>query len=153
MERDIPVGVLVLDSPWETNYNTYEPNPERYPDFAGMVSDFRDQGVRTVVWTTQMINQSSFDFETTGDVYEGPSPDYEPALACGYFVNADGTSAWWKGTGQGIDFFNEDARIFWHRLLDRALDLGISGFKLDFGENYLEPVPLMTAQGETSLQD
>jgi alpha-glucosidase (family GH31 glycosyl hydrolase) len=32
-ERDIPVGVVVLDSPWETNYNTFVPNPTRYPDF------------------------------------------------------------------------------------------------------------------------
>src|SRR5689334_1433350 len=26
-DRDIPVGVVVLDSPWETNYNTFVPNP------------------------------------------------------------------------------------------------------------------------------
>jgi len=25
--RDIPVGVLVLDSPWDTNYTSVEPNP------------------------------------------------------------------------------------------------------------------------------
>lgn len=32
-DRDTPVGVVVLDSPWETNYNTFVPNPKRYPDF------------------------------------------------------------------------------------------------------------------------
>src|SRR3954468_18623224 len=36
--RDIPVGVVVLDSPWETNYSTLIPNPNRYPEFPKMVS-------------------------------------------------------------------------------------------------------------------
>src|SRR5262245_38512978 len=32
-DRDIPVGAVVIDSPWETNYNTFVPNPDRYPGF------------------------------------------------------------------------------------------------------------------------
>lgn len=153
LDRDIPVGVLVLDSPWETHYNTYEPNPVRYPEFGQMVADFRALGVRTVVWTTQMINTSGFDLEPGGDGYEGPSPDFEPASQCGYFVNEDRVSPWWKGQGQGIDFFNPDATVFWHRMLDRVIDLGVSGFKLDFGENYIDKVPMTTADGEKSLQE
>jgi hypothetical protein len=70
-ERDIPVGVVVLDSPWETNYNTFIPNEARYPNFAQMVQDFRDDDVRTVLWTTQMVNESSFDVEQGGDSYDG----------------------------------------------------------------------------------
>jgi hypothetical protein len=31
--RGIPVGVVVLDSPWETNYNTFIPDEDRYPKF------------------------------------------------------------------------------------------------------------------------
>ncbi|MEA2137190.1 MAG: alpha-D-xyloside xylohydrolase, partial [Solirubrobacteraceae bacterium] len=46
----IPLDAVVLDSPWETQYNTWEPNPGQYPDFAGMVARFRASGVRTVVW-------------------------------------------------------------------------------------------------------
>jgi alpha-glucosidase (family GH31 glycosyl hydrolase) len=154
LDRDIPVGVLVLDSPWMTHYNTYIPNPDRYPEFETMVSDFRALGVRTVVWTTQMINSSGFDFEMGGDLYEGPSPDFLPAQQCGFFVNGTTPSTWWKGSGQGIDFFNPDARVFWHRMLDRVLDLGVSGFKLDFGENYLDPQdPITTFEGPKTLQE
>src|SRR5437868_1397954 len=61
--REIPVGVAVLDSPWETNYNTFVPNDARYPDFKGYVADLRARGIRTVLWTTQMVNASSFDIE------------------------------------------------------------------------------------------
>ena len=75
-ERDIPVGVAVLDSPWETNYNTFVPNEDRYPDFAGYVADLRAEGIRTVLWTTQMVNDSSFDIEEGGDTYAGPAPSF-----------------------------------------------------------------------------
>ncbi|NUP06914.1 MAG: hypothetical protein HOW73_12750 [Polyangiaceae bacterium] len=152
-ERDIPVGVVVLDSPWETNYNTFVPNPERYPDFGEMVADLRAEDIRVVLWTTQMINVSSYDLEPTGDVYMGPSPDYEPAAACGYFVNENRTFAWWKGTGSAVDFFNPDARAFWHRLQDPLFDMGVSGFKLDFGESYVDELPIRSAEGEKTLQE
>ena len=33
LDRDIPVGAVVIDSPWETHYNTFVPNPGRYPEF------------------------------------------------------------------------------------------------------------------------
>src|SRR5262245_30302020 len=57
-DRDIPVGAVVLDSPWETNYNTFVPNPSRYPNFGKMVSDLNARGVRVVVWITAFVNAS-----------------------------------------------------------------------------------------------
>lgn len=152
-DNDIPVGTLVIDSPWETSYNTFTPNPSRYPDFAQMVADFRAQDVRVVLWTTQMINTGSYDLEPGGDFYEGPSPDWEPANACGLFVNDGAINPWWKGQGSAIDFFDPAARVFWHRMQDRVLDAGIAGFKLDFGENYIVTQPLATADGEKTLQE
>ena len=40
----IPLDAVVLDSPWETQYNTWEPNPHQFTDFAGMVRAFRADG-------------------------------------------------------------------------------------------------------------
>ncbi len=152
-DRDIPVGVLVIDSPWETNYNTFEPNPERYAGFGEMVSDFRAQGVRTVVWTTQMINTGSYDLEPGGDFYQTSSPDYEPVTTCKWFVSDGHVYGWWKGQGSAIDFFDPGARAYWHRMQDRVLDLGIAGFKLDFGESYIDEIPIRTDDGEKTLQE
>jgi alpha-glucosidase (family GH31 glycosyl hydrolase) len=152
-DRDIPVGVLVIDSPWETNYNTFEPNPSRYPEFGTLVSDLKEQGVRTVVWTTQMINTGSYDLEPGGDFYQTGSPDHAQAQTCGWFVNDAHIYGWWKGQGSAIDFFDPDARAYWHRMQDRVLDLGIAGFKLDFGESYIDEIPIRTDEGEKTLQE
>ena len=74
-ERDIPVGVVVLDSPWETHYNTLVPNEARYPAFADMVAELHAQDIRIVLWTTQMVNRTAFDLEPGGDTYAGASPN------------------------------------------------------------------------------
>jgi len=145
--RDIPVGVVVLDSPWETNYNTYVPNPSRYPAFADMVRDLRADGVRVVLWTTQMMNTSSFDLEPGGDSYDLDPPEFLDGKARGFFVNDGETYFWWKGYGAGIDFTNPAARAWLHAMTDRVLDLGVSGWKLDFGEEYITTPTVKTAGG------
>ncbi len=43
----------------------------------------------------------------------------------GYFINDGATVKWWKGKGGMIDYTNQDAVAWWHRLLDRTLSLGI----------------------------
>lgn len=151
-QRDIPVGVVVIDSPWETNYNTFVPNPTRYPDLKKLVSDLHAKHIKVVMWATQMVNSGSFDLESGGDKYPGPSPNFAPGLACGFFINEGTTYPWWKGGGAGVDFFNPRAMRWWHRQQDHTLNMGIDGWKLDFGESYILQDPVITAAGSKTLQ-
>lgn len=152
-ERDIPVGVAVIDSPWETHYNTFIPNEERYPDFEGFVQDFLDDGVRTVLWVTQMVNESSFDVEPNGDVYEGESPNYREGARAGYYVNDGETYFWWKGQGAAVDFFDEEASAWWRAQQTPLLEMGVAGWKLDFGDQYITTLPIVTDDGEKTRQE
>ncbi|MEZ4462427.1 MAG: glycoside hydrolase family 31 protein [bacterium] len=146
-ERDIPVGVVVLDSPWETHYNTFIPSPTRYPNFEQMVSDLRQRDVRVVLWVTQMVNTIGFDVEIGGDTYVGPASNYQEGLDCGYYVDNGKLFNWWKGRGSGVDFFNPGARAWWHAQQNTLLDLGVAGWKLDFGESYIRTDTVETAEG------
>ncbi len=152
LSRDIPVGVVVLDSPWETNYNTFVPNPSRYGDFEGLVDELGEDGVRVVLWITQMVNSTSFDFEQGGDFYDGPSPNFAEGQACGYFVNDGATYPWWKGEGAGVDFFHPGARRWWHEQQQAVLDAGIAGWKLDFGDSYIPTTEVETFGGTVTHQ-
>lgn len=153
LDRDIPVGAVVLDSPWETHYNTFVPNPDRYPAFEDMVSELHDKGVRVVLWMTQFVNSASFDLEEGGDVYPGASPNFEEGLACGFFVEEGAVFGWWKGSGASVDFFHPAAVAWWHRQQDAVLDAGIDGWKLDFGDSYVRLDTVRTAAGEVPHQE
>ena len=62
----IPLDAIVIDSPWATQYNTWEFNPHQSPDAAWMVSMMRTEGVRTVLWVTPWVNIDSSDGRRPG---------------------------------------------------------------------------------------
>lgn len=125
--HSIPVGAVIIDSPWETGYNTFEWDTALYPNAQAMVDYMHSKNVRVVVWITTAINTDVPDL-------------WHYADSMGYFMkqNAGSGSAvvnWWKGDGSMIDFFNPDAVAWWKTLMDKTLALGIDGWKCD-GTDY-----------------
>ncbi len=43
-EHDLPLDAIVLDSPWETQYNTWEFNPWQFPDPEGLIAQDAARG-------------------------------------------------------------------------------------------------------------
>lgn len=133
LSRDIPLGAVIIDSPWETAYNTFEPDPIRFPDLRGLIQLLHSSGVRVILWTTGIINTDA-------------NPLYEEASRKGYFMTKGPGEPpvvvrWWKGQGSLIDFFNPEAVRFWDSLMDKALDLGADGFKVDMTDPYVRLAP------------
>jgi alpha-glucosidase (family GH31 glycosyl hydrolase) len=154
----IPLDALVLDSPWETHYNTWEPNPHQFPDFAGMVARLRGAGVRTVVWVTPWVNLDAVDGQVPPDpgsqrLHAGPAPNYAEGESAGHYVrDADGdayVARWWMGTGSPIDFTSPPAEAWWRAQAERVLALGVEGIKADDGEGYYFPDDVRLADGTT----
>lgn len=145
-DRDVPVGAVILDSPWQTNYNTFEFGP-KYPDPAGLIRELHDRRVRVLLWVTGFINVDSEDGPDQGE-----APRYEEARSRGYFVDGGRTYEWYKGNGSAIDFFNPDAVAWWYGQMDRAFALGVDGWKVDSAESNL-PDEVETVAGRKSLRE
>ncbi len=139
-ERDIPVGVVIIDSPWQTNYNTFEMtkafgNPEQ------VFSRLRDRDVRILLWATGFVNTSSIDGPDSGQ-----APNFQVAYDRRFLVNGGLTYEWDKGEGAAVDFFNPDAVAWWYGEMDKAWAYGIDGWKVDSPEGNL-PDMVQTAAG------
>jgi alpha-glucosidase (family GH31 glycosyl hydrolase) len=160
-DNDIPLDALVLDSPWETQYNTWIPNPHQFPDFGGMVREFRDAGVRTVVWVTPWVNVESADGQMppgrqSRALHRAPASNYDEGAAGGHYVRDAGggpfVARWWMGTGSPIDFTSPEADEWWRDQARRVLALGVEGIKADDGEGYYFPDDVRFADGTTGAQ-
>ena len=117
LARGIPVGAVIIDRPWQTAPNTFEPDPKRYPKLGQLVQAFHERDVWVMMWITSVVNATA--------------STYAEAKANGYFLNGGKTVRWWAGRGAFIDYTNPKAVAWWHRRMDAILDLGIDGWKCD----------------------
>ena len=154
----IPLDAIVIDSPWATQYNTWEFNPHQFPDAHGMISAMRADGVRTVVWVTPWVNLDSRDGQIPPQpeserLHREPAPNYAPAAAAGHFVREPSgdpfVSQWWMGTGSPVDFTSAAAEEWWRGLASRVLSLGVEGIKADDGDGYYIPDHAQLADGRS----
>jgi alpha-D-xyloside xylohydrolase len=137
----LPSSVLVLDSPWATNYNTFQLNAKQFADPTAMVSRVHDAGFKLCLWLTPFTN-SMTDMPTEPGfdkkIPQAPAGNYAEAAAKGYFVKDDQgkplQTKWWKGTGALIDFTNPDAKRWWQGQVHQAVLQGADAFKDDAGE-------------------
>ncbi len=127
-QLDIPGSTLWIDNPWQTGYNTHLFDTKQFPDAKGTIKKLNALGYRVIVWSTPYVNADQKALWAEGD-------------GKGYFVkNTFGKSwvyNWANGKGSLIDFSAPGATTWWRGILKRVVDLGIDGFKLDYGEESL----------------
>jgi len=133
----IPVGAIIIDRPWSTGVNNFVPHPEQYPDLAAYVKKWHDMDLRVMIWATSVVNEDS--------------PNFQEAYDNGYFLSGGKTVKWWAGKGAFIDYDNPEAVAWWHGQMDKVLDMGIDGWKVDAADMYsLTLLPAWNKKGLVS---
>lgn len=160
-EHAIPLDAIVIDSPWETQYNTWRFNRRQFPDPEGLVRGMRRDGVRTVVWVTPWTNLDSRDGQRPPDseserMHYRPASNYADGARADHFLHgADGepwVGRWWMGTGSLIDFTSKEAARWWQEQARDVLEMGVVGIKADDGEGYYVPPDARFRDGSTGIE-
>ncbi|MCL2513303.1 MAG: hypothetical protein FWF08_05330 [Oscillospiraceae bacterium] len=123
LDHDMPVGAVIIDRPWDTGPTTFVPDPNLYPNVGQMIENFHDKDIRVMFWATCVVNEDA--------------PSFQEAYDKGYFLNNGRTMKWWAGTGAYIDYTNPEAVEWWHGQMDKILELGADGWKVDGADPYL----------------
>lgn len=126
----IPGSTMWIDNPWQTGYNTFVFDEQRFAGIDAALAELRALGYRVLVWSTPYLLPT------------GPTAaDYSAARAQGLVVTDDADRPidfpWKEGPVALIDFTNPAAVAFWRERIARVTARGISGFKLDYGEDFV----------------
>lgn len=140
LKRGIPVGGVIIDSPWSDAYNDFNWDTQRYPDHENMIRYFKEKDVKVILWLTGAINFKSRDTRIQ------KAANYDHIISKNYGINDSRPSKWWKGEGIHIDFTNRKAKKWWFSQLDKVFVDGVYGWKVDQGEVWFGDT-VMTSKG------
>ncbi len=142
-ELDLACGVKLIDATWESDSHSLAFDRTKYPEPAELTRRAREAGVELVLWLSPSM--------TAGGAA------YREAAARGLLIRNQrgepylhplGNEPSWQGSA--IDFTQPAAVTWWQAGLRRLLELGIRGFKTDFGEQV--PVDAVFADGRTGRE-
>lgn len=125
-ERGIPLDAVYLDIDYMENYKDFTVDPEKFPDFAGLACEMKDQGIHLVPIIDAGVK-----------IEEGYSI-YEEGVEKGYFCkDEDGkefVGAVWPGKVHFPDVLNAKAREWFGGKYRWLMEQGIDGFWNDMNE-------------------
>jgi alpha-glucosidase (family GH31 glycosyl hydrolase) len=126
LERDIPVSVVILDSPWSEEYNNFIFDKDLYPDPQAFIDEMHGKDVRVVLWVSSMINKFT---RKSGGAQE--SELFREAAANGYLCGHGALTESEQGQGAFLDYTSPEAVAWWRAMMEPILAMGADGWKAD----------------------
>jgi hypothetical protein len=123
----LKVGAVVLEA-WAEGLQNFRFEQGRYPNAKEWIENLHGRGYHVVCWETPSI----WDSAST----------YPEASTNGYLVlKPDGSELRvdWLENAVKIDFRKEAARLWWRKLQEPLIAMGVDGFKTDGGERMPDP--------------
>ncbi len=122
-DLDLATTGVWIDRPYASGVNTFDFEEARFPNAEAMLLRARDLGYEVALWHTPYLDEG--DPAVAALVAE--------AEAGGFYPPSHGLSL--NSWGKLIDLTNPEAYAFWQGNVSRYTELGIRGFKLDYGED------------------
>ncbi len=125
-DLDLATTAYWIDRPYANGVNSFDFNTQNYADPQAMIDKAHGLGFRLGLWHSPYITSSNESCpQTVALLDEATTKGYYPSTV-GILLNKWGTP---------IDLTNPGAFAWWQGLIHRYTDMGIEGFKLDYGED------------------
>lgn len=120
---DLATSAIWIDRPYATGVNTFDFDPKKFTDAPAMIAKAHALGFRMALWHTPYLDEKDPSTQSLRD----------EATAKGYYPKQTGIllNKW----GKPIDLTHPEAFAWWQSWIQKYVDLGIEGFKLDYGED------------------
>jgi len=141
-----PIDALVLDLYWFGNPNTMgnlDWDFSRFPNPEAMMSDLKNQGVKTILITEPYFTLNSTNYSFANDQ--------------GYFAKqANGQSyvinGFWAGNAALLDLFHPDVPQWFNQFYTDRTNEGVTGWWTDLGEPETHPSDMFHYGGKTASE-
>ncbi|MGD2039226.1 MAG: glycoside hydrolase family 31 protein [Anaerolineae bacterium] len=135
-ELGLPATVKLIDARWEVAYHTFDFDPNKFPDAQRMIDHIHAHGSRLVLWISPWMAVDNGD---------DPNDAYYACAERGYLIRNPGGEVYVHRLGNNpmlvgscIDLTNPAAVAWWQDNIRRLVEMGVSGFNTDFGEQVPE---------------
>lgn len=122
-DLDLATTGYWIDRPYATAVNTFDFDPALFDDPQAMIDTMHDLGFRVALWHTPYLDTSTSATEALRS--EAEANGYYPPQMATVLNN-------W---GPPIDLSNPQAYAWWQSKIEQYTQMGIEGFKLDYGED------------------
>jgi alpha-D-xyloside xylohydrolase len=127
-QLDLATSGVWIDHPYATAVSSFDFDPAKFTNAPDMIAKVHAAGMRVALWSAPYLEPA------TGDLRAQADRD-------GFFPPAPGISL--NKWSSPIDFTNPSAFAFWRDLAKRYADVGVEGFKLDYGEDVVPSLGLV----------
>ena len=147
-ELGLPATVKLIDARWELAYHTFAFDPGKFPDPRAMIEHIHAHGSRLVLWISPWMAVDNGD---------DPNDAFYACAERGYLIKDREGEVYVHRLGNNpmlvgscIDLTNPEAVAWWQGNIRRLVEMGVSGFNTDFGEQV--PEDAVFYDGRTGLE-
>ncbi|QRN85306.1 glycoside hydrolase family 31 protein [Clostridia bacterium] len=123
----IAATVKLIDASWQSSYITFDFHKERFPFPEKMMAEAQKMGYKIILWVAPWMSLESESYEEMHRKgFLVKDKDGNP------YVTRLGNDPGFVGTC--FDFTNPSFIKYWKEKISKLMDIGVAGFKTDFGE-------------------